>query len=98
MPPSPRLIHSPDALEARDRLKRGMAWIGSKVRVAETCDNDTPHVITPVETTPATTPDDQMLDTIHAALAEHTLLPHEPLVDCGDTDSELLVGSEPAYG
>ena len=98
VPPSPRLIHSPYDLEARYSLKRGMAWIGYKVHVTETCDDDTPHVITHVETTLATTPDDKMLDTIHAALAEHALLPQEHLVDCGYTDSEILVGSEQAYG
>ena len=79
-------------------MKRGMAWIGCKVHVTETCDDDTPHVITPVETTLATTPDDKMLDTIHAALAEHARLPQEHLVDCGYTDSEILVGSDQAYG
>ena len=94
VPPSPRVIHAPDALEARSSLKRGMARIGYRVPVTETCDADTPQVITQVETTLATAPDDQMLDTIHAALAEHALLPHEPLVDCGDTDAEILVGSE----
>src|SRR5215510_10899983 len=62
------------------------------------CDEDTPHVITHVETTLATTPDDKMLDTIHAALAERALLPQEHLVDCGDTDAEILVGSDQAYG
>src|ERR671922_1616938 len=40
----------------------------------------------------------KMLDTIHAALAEHARLPQEHLVDCGYTDSEILVGSEQAYG
>jgi transposase len=98
VPPSPLLIHSPYDLEARYSLKRGMAWIGYKVHVTETCDDDTPHVITHVETTPATTPDDKMLETIHAALAEHALLPQEHLVDCGYTDSEILVGSEQEYG
>jgi transposase len=98
VPPSPRLIHSPYDLEARYSLKRGMAWIGYQVHVTETCDEDTPHVITHVETTLATTPDDKMLDTIHAALAEHALLPQEHLVDCGYTDSEILVGSDQAYG
>jgi transposase len=39
-----------------------------------------------------------MLDTIHAALAEHARLPQQHLVDCGDTDSEILVGSVQAYG
>jgi len=66
VPPAPRLIHSPDDLEARYRLKRGMAWIGYKVHVTGTCDDDTPPVITHVETTPETTPDDKMLDPIHA--------------------------------
>ena len=75
-----------------------MAWIGYKVHMTQTCDADTPHVITHVETTLATTPDDKMLDTIHAALAEHTLLPQEHLVDCGYTDSEILVGSDQEYG
>jgi transposase len=98
IPPAPRLIHSPYDLEARYSLKRGMAWIGYKVHMTETCDTDTPHVITHVETTLATTPDDKMLDTIHAALAEHTLLPQEHLVDCGYTDSEILVGSDQEYG
>jgi len=98
VPPSPRLIHAPDDLEARDSLKRGMAWIGYKMHVTERCDEDTPHVITHVETTLATTPDDKMLDTIHAALAEHARLPQQHLVDRGDTDSEILVGSVQAYG
>ena len=90
------MIHAPDDLEARDRLKRGMAWIGYQVHVTEPWDDDTLHVITPVETTPATTPDDNMLDTIHAALAEHTRLPQAHLVDCSDTDAEILGGSEQA--
>jgi transposase len=98
VPPPPRLIHAPDDLEARYRLKRGMAWIGYQVQMTETCDEDIPHVITPVETTLATPPDAKMVDTIHAALAEHALLPQAHLVDCGDTDPELLVGSEQAYG
>ena len=98
VPPSPRLIHSPYDLEARYSLKRGMAWIGYKVHMTETCDEDTPHVITHVETTLATTPDDKMLDTIHAALAEHALLPQEHLVDRGYTDSEILVESEQTHG
>jgi transposase len=98
VPPSPRLIHSPYDLEARYSLKRGMAWVGYKVHMTETCDDDTPHVIAHVETTPATTPDDKMLETIHTALAEKALLPREHLVDCGDTDSEILVESERDHG
>ena len=83
MPPSAQWIHSPYDLEARYSIKRGSAWVGYKAHATETCDDDTPHGITHVETTPATTPDDNMLETIHAALAEQALLPRQHLVDCG---------------
>jgi transposase len=98
VPPPAQLIHSPDDLEARDSLKRGMAWVGDKEHMTETCDADTPHVITPVETTPATTPDDNMVDTIHEALETTALLPRDHLVDCGDTDAAILVESARQYG
>ena len=94
VPPSSRLIHSPYDLEARYSLKRGMAWIGYKVHVTETCDDDTPHVITHVETTPATTPDDKMLDTIHAALAEHARLPQEPTLSSGSMRNNRLSSTD----
>jgi transposase len=98
VPPSPRLSHSPYDVEARYSIKRGMAWVGYKVHMTETCDDDTPHVITHVETTPATTPDDKMLETMHAALDTKALLPQEHLVDCGYTDAEILVESVRNYG
>jgi len=92
------LIHSPYDVEARYSLKRGSAWVGYKAHAPETCDDDTPHIITHMETTPATTPDDNMLETIHAALAEQALLPRDHLVDCGYTDAETFVTSAQAYG
>ena len=98
VPPSAQLIHSPYDLEARYSMKHGSAWVGYKAHATETCDDDTPHVITHVETTPATTPDDNMLETIHAALAEQALLPRQHLVDCGYTDAETLIASERDYG
>src|SRR5215468_9226340 len=98
VPPAAQLIHSPYDLDARYSLQRGSAWVGYKAHATETCDDDTPHVITHVETTPATTPDDNMLETIHAALAEQALLPRDHLVDCGYTDAETFVTSAQAYG
>jgi transposase len=98
VPPSAQLLHSPDDLEARYSIKRGSAWVGYKAHATETCDDDTPHIITPVEPTPATTPDDHMLETIHAALAEKALLPQDHLVDCGYTDAETFVTSAQDYG
>jgi transposase len=98
VPPAAQLIHSPYDLDVRYSLQHGSAWVGYKAHATETCDDDTPHVITHVETTPATTPDDNMLEPIHAALAEKALLPREHLVDCGYTDAETLVKSEQTYG
>lgn len=98
VPPAAQLIHSPYDLEARYSLKHGSAWVGDKAHATETCDDDTPHVITHVETTPATTPDDNMLEPIHAALAAQALLPRDHLVDGGYTDSETLIASARNYG
>ena len=98
VPPAAQLIHSPYDLEARYSIKRGMAWVGYKAHLTETCDDETPHVITHVETTPATTPEDNMLETIHPALAAKGLLPHAHLVDCGYTDAVTLVTSTQEYG
>ena len=98
VPPAAQLIHSPYDLEARYSIKHGSAWVGYKAHATETCDDDTPHIITHVETTPATTPDDNMLEPIHAALAAQALLPRDHLVDCGYTDAETLVTSVQDYG
>jgi len=98
VPPAALLIHSPYDLDARYSVQRGSAWVGYKAHLTETCDDNTPHIITHVATTPATTPDDNMVETIHAALAAHARLPQQHLVDCGYTDAETLVHSAQDYG
>ena len=65
--------------------------------MTETCD-ETPHLIVNVETTPATTPDDNMLTRVHTSLERRGLLPAEHLVDKGYTDSQVLVESQRTYG
>jgi hypothetical protein len=55
-------------------------------------------VLVNIETTPATTPDDNMVEVIHASLAPRELLPAEHWVDKGDTDAHVLVGSQGEYG
>jgi len=92
------LIVSPYDTEARFSVKRGMEWIGYKVHFTETCDEDLPHLITHVETTQASVPDDQVLEGVHQALAQRDLLPNVHLVDAGYTDAEGLVSSQQAYG
>ncbi len=91
--PSALLLHSPYDVDARFSTKRDILWAGYKVHVTETCDDETPHVITHVETTPATTYDGAMMETIHASLATKGLLPEEHVVDSGYLDAEILASS-----
>lgn len=60
------------------------------MQVTETCDPDTPNLITHVVTTPVTVQDVEMLPPIHTALAKKGLLPAEHLVDAGFADSAVL--------
>ena len=92
------MIHSPHDVDARFSIKRETKWTGYKVHLTEVCDPDAPHLITHVETTPATTQDVERLAPIHAALAAKALLPREHLVDTGYVDAEGLVRSETDYG
>ena len=68
------------------------------MHLTETCDEKTPHLIVNVETTPATTPDDNMLEKVHDSLKRRGLLPTEHLVDKGYTDADVLVHSQRQYG
>lgn len=93
-PPSALLINSPYDVEARYSKKRSTVWTGYKVHITETCDADTPHLITHVTTTPATVADVELLAPIHAALANKGLLPGEHFVDAGFVDADVLVTSQ----
>ena len=93
-PPSALQIHSPYDVEARFSTKRDILWAGYKVHLTETCDEELPHLITHVETTPATTYDGAVTETIHTALEAKALLPEEHVVDSGYLDAEVLVSAE----
>jgi transposase len=69
------IIESPDETEARFATKRGMHWVGYKVHLTETCDDEAPHLITQVSTTPAPATDVAQLLPIQEALAQQNLLP-----------------------
>ena len=98
MPPAAQSINSPHDPEARYSIKRDTTWSGYKVHFTETCDEDAPHLITHVQTTPATTQDGQVTATVHADLKEADLLPERHLVDEAYLDAELLVQSPDLYG
>ena len=94
LPPAARAINSPYDVEARWGRKGGLGWTGYKVHLTETCEPDAPHLITDVQTTPATTADTTVVPTVHSALAERELTPATHLVDAGYVDAELLVDSQ----
>ncbi len=100
LPPSAEQVSSPYDPDARYSHKRDTSWVGYKVQVTETCDPacEGPHVITNVETTPATVPDDNMVAVIHGSLEKRGLLPGDHLVDKGYTDSHVLVDSKQHFG
>ena len=91
-PPVERMIESPYDVQARYSAKRGMHWTGYKACLTETCDADTPHLITHVKTVPACTPDVGLLPGVQADLAARDLLPAEHLADAGFIDAGVLAG------
>jgi transposase len=94
LPPASLRFDSPYDPEAHYSTKRDMHWTGYKVHITETCDKDTPNVITHVETTIAPQPDVETTEPIHKALSEKERLPSEHMVDGGYVDSELLINSQ----
>jgi len=97
LPPAARMINTPYDVDARYSMKRTTTWTGYKVHLTETCDEDTPNLITHVLTTEATTPDWHASAGIHTALANKDLLPAEHLLDAGYVDSEVIVTSQTKY-
>ncbi|MHB8753280.1 MAG: transposase [Aggregatilineales bacterium] len=98
MPPAARLIQSPFDVQARYSRKRNREWMGYKVHLTETCDDDGPHLITNVRTTNATEQDFDSLQPIHQALEARQCAPAEHLVDMGYTSGPLLVDSQTDFG
>jgi transposase len=93
IPPAGLLISSPYDVEARYGNKHTTSWVGYKVPVTETCDDDAPPLMTHVETTAGPVSDGAATPHLHQALARQGLLPTTPIVDTGDLDAELLVTS-----
>jgi transposase len=98
LPPSAKLICSPDDAEARYSKKRSTEWTGDKGPVTDTCDDETPHLMTDVQTTPAPTADFDVPPTIQADVAARELLPSEHIVDAGYVSADHLVTSQQLHG
>lgn len=98
LPPVNRRRHSPYDPEARYATKRETSWVGYKVHLTETCDADTPNLITDVQTTAAGTADVVTTAAVQDALAERGLRPETHLVDTGYVDAARLVASQADHG
>lgn len=98
MLPAAELIATPHDPEARYTARRHQVWTGYRVHLTETCDPGQPHLITQVETTPATTPDVNVVDDIQADLAKTDLLPKEQLLDQGYVAGHIIADSQQRHG
>lgn len=98
LPPNVQRHDSPYDPEVRYSSKRDLHWVGYKVHLTETCDQEQPHVITHVETTHAPLADVTLLPAIHAALCASQVPPAEQYVDAGYMDVELLLGEQETRG
>lgn len=87
------VIETPHEVEARRATKRGRSWIGYKMQVTETCDEDKPHLIVDLEPTGALDNDSPELPNIQARLQAQDTLPSEQQVDQGYMSGEYLVKS-----
>lgn len=98
LPPAGQRYDSPYDPQASYGNKRSSTWTGYKVHLTETCDEDSVHLITHVETTQAHLSDVDQTQPIHEALSNKGLLPEVHVVDAGYVDGHLLVESAQRFG
>ncbi|NMC84111.1 MAG: transposase [Anaerolineaceae bacterium] len=94
MPPVRQWIRSPFDPEARYGRKRDIHWVGYKVHLTETCDEEKPHLITQVETRPAIEQDNEATAEIQEELVKNQLAPSQHLVDAGYVSAKLILDSQ----
>jgi transposase len=97
IPPSFLFISSPYDVDDHYAKKDTTQWVGYKIHVTETCEDDLPHLITHVETT-GPNADGDVTPRIHADLQEKDVLPNTHIVDTGFPDATLLVDNQTTYG
>ncbi len=93
LPAGRLLVCTPYDPDARFSKKRATTWTGYKVHITESCDEETPHLVTDVQTTPATTSDFEMVPRIQAILAQQERLPSDHFVDAGYVTTNHLITS-----
>ena len=98
IPRSTDYINSPLDPDCRYARKFTTSWVGYRVHLTETCEEDLPNIITDVQTAPGPVTDGDATPIIHEALKEKDLLPKTQFVDTGYLDAELLAESKENYG
>lgn len=93
-PPAGRFVSSPFDGDAKLGVKYSTSWVGYKVYLTESCDEDLPHLVTNVESSPATTSDIAVLPEVHRHLELRNLSPERHFVDSGFIAAESLVQAE----
>jgi transposase len=78
--PAGERFDSPYDPDASFGNKGSTTWVGYKVHLTETCDEDAVHLITDVKTTNACLPEVEMGEPVQEALEKKELLPAEHLV------------------
>jgi transposase len=97
--PAAERVHSPHDPDARYSTKSTPAgesdleWVGSKCHLTESCDADTPNLVTDVHTTPATDPDVTATTDIQDKLIARDLTPGQHLMDAGYPSSANFAAS-----
>jgi transposase len=107
IPAASQFISSPYDLEAHYARKHTTSWIGYKVHISETCEEDLPNLITnapatcvsigsatsagPISDGDATLP-------VLESLQKKDLLPATHIVDTGYLDAKLLLTSQKEFG
>jgi transposase len=98
LPPASEGIESPYDPEARYRSKRGTSWTGYAAHLTETCDDDSPNLITQVTTTTASVHEANCTAAIQQALVDQGLAPGEHFLDAGYVHAEVLVSGREGHG
>jgi transposase len=90
------LIVTPHDAGVRHGEKRHQSWVGEKVHVTETAEDDGPNFITDVTTANAASGDGEALPEIRENLAEREVTPGEHYVDAGYVSGKQMADSEAA--
>ncbi|MBU0494045.1 MAG: IS1182 family transposase [Chloroflexi bacterium] len=86
-------LQSPHDPEARYSEKRGRGWVGDKVQVTETDDEDLPHLITDIALTSSVESDQAALGAIQERQAARDVAPGVRVADQGYVSGQTLADS-----